>query len=299
MDGILNINKPCNITSYDVIRQIKKVLPQVKKIGHTGTLDPQAKGVLLVCLGEGTKIASYLTSLTKEYIGEMVLGITTQTGDSEGKIIKKIEPVDISGIDIKKSFEKLVGEIKQIPPLFSAVKYKGRKLYNYARRGEEVKPPPRKVTIYNLKLLSYSLPKVKFSLVCSQGTYVRALCEDIGRYLGCGAYLSSLCRTRIGNFKIEKAQSLNKIKVMSEAEIREKIIDLNSALESTPYLKVSSPDASAILRGKGIKDICYILEGPSIIKPKMLLRILDKDNRLLALAEGEERNKILLKRIFN
>lgn len=212
MDGIINIYKTRGITSYDVIRIIKKEFNFKDKIGHGGTLDPIGEGVLIICLGNMTKISNKFLNFDKEYITEVLLGVKTDTDDIEGKIIeeKKIENLDENKIiQVFKSFE---GEIEQIPPFVSAIKYKGKPLYKYYRKGIKIQPPARKVIIKKIEILKISPPYIEFKVLCSKGTYIRALCRDIGEKLGCGGTQNKLIRTKVGPFRIENSVKLEKLK---------------------------------------------------------------------------------------
>lgn len=212
MDRILNINKPKGITSYDVIRKLKKL--GIKKAGHCGTLDPAAKGVLVVCTGKFTKKVKEIQNLPKEYIAWIKFGISTDTGDSEGKIleVKKVE--NLKKEDVEKVLPNFTGKIKQVPPMFSAVRYKGKKLYELARKGISVERKERQVEIYKLEIIDFKEgenPEVQLKILCSKGTYIRVLAEDIGKALGYPAYVSELIRTKVGNFSIEQAIDIEKL----------------------------------------------------------------------------------------
>ncbi|MFN4227482.1 MAG: tRNA pseudouridine(55) synthase TruB [Candidatus Ratteibacteria bacterium] len=212
MDGIINVYKPKGITSYDVIRILKKEFKIKDKIGHGGTLDPIGEGVLIICLGTATKIANQFINFDKEYITELILGIKTDTDDTEGNIIEKKEVGNLSEqeiIDTVKSFE---GEIEQIPPIVSAIKYKGVPLYKYYRKGIKIQPPPRKVKIKKIEILKISLPYIELKVLCSKGTYIRALCRDIGEKLGYGGTQSKLIRTKVGIFKIEDSVKIEDLR---------------------------------------------------------------------------------------
>ncbi len=218
MRGVLNINKPSGISSYDVIRVIKKIIKQNSlglmhtknmKIGHAGTLDPLADGVLLILINEATKIASFLTEQKKEYLAEIKLGIKTDTDDIAGKIIQEKEVPKFTLNQIEKVLEEFRGEITQIPPTYSALQQQGKRLYILARQGKPVKPKPRKLTIYEIELLESNLPILKIQAIVSKGTYIRSLARDIGARLGCGATLQALTRTRIGSFKLKDALNID------------------------------------------------------------------------------------------
>lgn len=198
---ILNIFKPPALTSFDVIRAVRKE-GAIKKAGHAGSLDPFATGVLLVCLGDSTKKISELMELKKEYEGVMEFGTITDTYDAYGKI-KEIKPVKRYSPDLlERLFSKFIGKIMQIPPMYSAVKYSGVPLYKIARAGREVERKPKEVKIYSLKILKYESPFLTFKITCSKGTYIRSLAYDIGQRLGCGSYLKSLTRTKVGKYSI-------------------------------------------------------------------------------------------------
>lgn len=209
--GVLNLNKPPKITSRQAVDCVKRLL-NVKKAGHGGTLDPDATGVLLICLGDGTKLFEALQVGTKEYEGTLTLGITTDTLDAKGQIIETTDTSQITPNQIQSVCQQFVGEIEQMPPMFSAVKYKGKPLYKLARRGIEVERHSRQVFIESIELLSFNIPEVRFRVVCSKGTYIRVLAADIGTALGCGAHLSELVRTRSGVFKIEEAHTFDSLK---------------------------------------------------------------------------------------
>lgn len=210
MNGILNVLKPPGMTSSDVVVYLRKQLG-IKKTGHTGTLDPEAAGVLPVCLGKATKIADYIMHQDKVYRCGMKLGITTDTSDLTGRVLS--ESTDLPGIetvmDVLQSFR---GTLEQIPPMYSAIKIGGKKLYQLARQGAELEVPPRKIQIYEIRLLSFQPPDfILFEVRCSKGTYIRALCRDIGMALGCGAVMSFLVRTRTGAFSLEESRTLDEI----------------------------------------------------------------------------------------
>lgn len=206
MDGILVIDKPAGLTSHDVVSEVKKILG-ARKAGHTGTLDPMATGVLMVCINEATKLAQFLTAEKKTYRAIMLLGVNTDTQDTEGKITEKSDRF-VSEEDIRTALKGLVGKIKQVPPAFSALKHKGKPLYKYARAGEFPEIPAREVEIFSLNVRDISFPHVTFDISCSKGTYIRTVCSDVGHVLGCGACLSGLRRLQSGFFTEDMAVSL-------------------------------------------------------------------------------------------
>ncbi|TMI93602.1 MAG: tRNA pseudouridine(55) synthase TruB [Bacteroidetes bacterium] len=207
---VLLINKPLHWTSFDVVRKIRNSIG-IKKVGHAGTLDPLATGLLIICTGKFTKKINEYMAREKEYSGSFTLGATTPTYDleSEPGNFKSIE--NLSYEEIKNTNQKFTGEILQIPPAHSAIKLEGKRVYQLARKGAEVKLEPRKILIKEFEVGEIRLPTVDFRIVCSTGTYIRSLANDFGEALGCGAYLSSLCRTRIGEFKLEDALSIEEL----------------------------------------------------------------------------------------
>ena len=214
MNGILNIFKPKGISSFQAVKKVRSIL-NISKVGHAGTLDPSASGVLLICIGHATKITEFLVGIEKHYQGEMILGISTDSQDSEGKIVQRREvKTDIDEKRIKDKFQKYEGIISQMPPMFSAARYKGERLYRLARKGIEVKRSPKEIKIYKLNLVNFNQKAgiAKFEVICSKGTYVRTLCNDIGDELGCGAHLSNLVRKKVGNFSIEDSLNLEELK---------------------------------------------------------------------------------------
>ena len=286
MNGILNIFKPKGISSHQVVKEVRNIL-NIPKAGHTGTLDPSASGVLLICLGQATKIAEFLVGMRKHYQGEMILGISTDTQDSEGKIVqeKKVE-TDIDEKRVKDIFRKYEGTISQTPPMFSAAHYKGKRLYHLARKGIEVKRNPKKVKIYQLNLINFNQkvnPIVKFEVICSKGTYIRTLCNDIGDELGCGAHLSNLVRKKVGNFSIEDSLNLEELK-KDKTLGKRYLISIDSALEELNKITVKSEAVKTILNGGVIsgEQIVEIPEGLKTGKDKFV-KIFDAKGNLLSI----------------
>lgn len=212
MEGIIVVNKPKGITSFDVIRKLKKIL-KTKKIGHTGTLDPLATGVMLVCVGKATKLASDLEAKDKIYIADFDIGYATDTYDIEGKKIAE-NTIEISKENLEQSIKKFIGNIKQIPPMYSAIKIDGNKLYHLARKGIEVERPERNVTIEYINLLDFKDNKVKIETKVSKGCYIRSLIYDIGQDLGSYATMTALQRKQVGDYSLENSYSLEQIEKM-------------------------------------------------------------------------------------
>lgn len=218
MHGLLIINKPLKYSSMDVIRRIRK-LTGIRKVGHAGSLDPLATGVLLVCLGNYTKKISYLMDKTKEYIAEINLSAFSETDDAEG-IIEPLQIKEIPSIDMIKSIlNSFIGSILQTPPKYSAVKINGMRAYKKALLGQEFKINPRLITIYSIELIYYEWPMLKIKVVCGKGTYIRSLARDIGIKLHTGGYLSALVRTTIGNYKLENALNLLDINIIQKTDM--------------------------------------------------------------------------------
>jgi len=210
MDGILNINKPWGRTSYSIVAQVKRLSGE-RRVGHAGTLDPAATGVLPVCLGRSTRVTEYLMDTAKTYMASVELGVTTDTGDVQGKIICQGDPAGISYGQLESALASFRGLIQQVPPMYSAVKHNGRRLYELARAGTEVERQPRLARIYRLELVDYKPPVVTLEVECSKGTYIRTLAADLGQVLGCGAHLKDLTRTRCGFFNVKEAVSLTQL----------------------------------------------------------------------------------------
>lgn len=204
---VLNINKPEGWTSFDVVKKIRSTI-RVKKVGHAGTLDPFATGVLLVCTGRATKQVEDLMQLEKEYVAELELGKTTDSFDRTGKILSETEVGQLAETEIQGVCAQFEGETLQTPPMYSALKINGQRLYELARKGITVERRPRKINIYRLDVLNMEIPSVTVRVVCSRGTYVRALAHDIGERLGCGAYLKALVRSRIGSYRLADAMTI-------------------------------------------------------------------------------------------
>lgn len=210
LDGILVINKPAGITSHDVVDFIRRKF-NIKAVGHAGTLDPMATGVLVMLLGKATKLSNTFTSDDKEYIAKVFFGKKTDTQDASGRVIEE-KDINILAIeDIKKALYNFKGEIEQIPPMVSAIKYKGKKLYQLARSGKIVERQPRKIKISDIEILDFKFPELTFKIRCSKGTYVRTLCEDIGKALGVPSHMSGLVRSASGDFLLENSKKLDDV----------------------------------------------------------------------------------------
>lgn len=251
MDGIINVYKEKGFTSHDVVAKLRGIL-HMKKIGHTGTLDPDAVGVLPVCLGKGTKLCDMLTDTDKTYEAVMLLGTVTDTQDLSGNVLEK-NKVEVDEMTVIEAITSFVGEYEQIPPMYSALKVNGRKLYELAREGVEVERKPRNVAIRSIHINDMSLddatPTVTMTVTCSKGTYIRTLCDDIGKKLGCGACMASLVRTRAGRFNIDESFTLNQIAAMQlKGELDACVISVDDMFD---YPKVTASESFAKLLYNG------------------------------------------------
>lgn len=287
MDGLINVLKPPGMTSHDVILHLRRLFG-IQRIGHTGTLDPGAAGVLPVCVGQGTKVAEFLMGHHKRYRGEMVLGIRTDTYDAGGKVLQREEPVSVDHGQLEKVFRSFVGEIRQVPPMISALHYRGKRLYQLAREGKTVKREARRVNVYSLEILKVeedlSYPRILFEIFCSKGTYVRSICAEIGEKLGCGAYLSFLVRTASGPFKIEDALTLEEIEELWKKGDHSFFLPVDYGLQEIPALTVKERAVKNVVNGT--------LLAPSGIKgvlgnnnPPHLVRLYSPEGIFLAIGE--------------
>jgi tRNA pseudouridine55 synthase len=270
MTGFVIIDKPQGMTSHDVVHKARKILG-IKRIGHAGTLDPMATGVLVLAIGYATRVLQYLETEPKVYRAQITLGIETNTQDSEGDIVRVASCESITLNDIRAAVSELVGEIEQVPPMFSAVKKQGKPLYAYARKGVEVEREARKVEVHSFAVESYLNPVIEASIVCSGGTYVRTLAHDLGQNLGCGAHLSSLRRTAVGKFGIDDAISLDRLDVSH-------VIKVEAALEPLPAIRLTADQSQRIRNGQAIRLLQLASEARAVF--------LDNECEFLAIADN-------------
>lgn len=279
MDGIIVINKEKGCTSHDIVYKVKKMFNT--KVGHTGTLDPNATGVLPILLGKGTKISKYLIEHDKEYEVVLQLGVKTTTADEEGEIIEEKEVLkeSLEQLEIERILKSFIGKIKQMPPKYSAIKVNGRKLYEYARKGQEVEIKPREVEIYNIEITNIQKEKkqIEFKVSCSKGTYIRTLCEDIAEKMRTVGYMKELKRTKVGNFNIKQAITLEQLQEKENI----KIITIEEMFKDKEEIILE--DSKIILLLNGVKM--------NMEKPKGIYRIYNKQNKFIGL--GIVQNKIL------
>ncbi len=252
LNGIIVIDKPVNISSAGVVRIVKKKL-NAKKVGHAGTLDPFAEGVLICCLNQATRLAGFLLHGKKKYAAVLKLGEETDTQDLTGKPVSTAKPVDFSPQTIRNVFTKFEGSFKQLPPVYSALKYKGVPLYKLARSGKPKQKPPRCVRIDNITIQEITLPLIRFEVTCSAGTYIRTLCADIGTALGCGGHLFALKRLESSGFTLDRAISLPELENLSSStKFSEHIISMADALPDMPQFRADTRLAEKIQHGEMI-----------------------------------------------
>jgi tRNA pseudouridine55 synthase len=279
MDGIINIYKPEGISSFDVVRTVRKIAG-IKKVGHTGTLDPMAKGVLPICLGKSTKIVDYIMKDFKIYKAVLKLGEISDTYDREGKIIEK-NNVNVCENEIRDAMNSYIGEIDQIPPMYSALKVNGKRLYELARQGIEIERQSRKINIYNIIIEEINIPYVTFEVKCSKGTYIRSLCYDIGEKLGCGALMWDLERVATGEFTKGNAISLDSL---STENLAENLVPMDKALHMYDKIYFENTAEKLLVNGVNIKDQSFI----ESIKIGVTYRVYLKNGKFIGLGMRNE-----------
>lgn len=258
VNGIINIYKEAGFTSHDVVAKLRGIVKQ-KKIGHTGTLDPDAIGVLPVCLGNATKLCDMLTDKSKEYEACLLLGVTTDTQDMSGRIMTRQE-ITCTQEEARAAVLSFVGGYDQIPPMYSAIKVNGKKLYELARSGVEIERKPRRVEIPSIEIIECNLPEIRFRVSCSKGTYIRALCADIGDKLGCGAAMKTLVRTRVGGFQLEEAWKLAEVEQMvAEGSLLEHIVSTDWVFMGYAKVNVKPAFEKALENGNklGLNQVIF------------------------------------------
>jgi tRNA pseudouridine55 synthase len=255
ISGLLNINKPKGITSHDVVVRVRKLIGQ-RKVGHAGTLDPLATGVLLLCLGQATRLIEYLMADRKQYRATICFGITTDTLDAEGQVITANDPSILSEAHLRQLLPTFLGEIEQVPPLFSALKKEGKPLYQWARAGQDVEIAPRRVTIDSLTWRSWHPPHLTLDVVCSAGTYIRSLARDLGEAAGPGAHLAQLTRTASGNWSLADAVSLDQLEREAKTDPtawQEYLHPLDQAVAHLPRVILTEEATAHVRHGRQIK----------------------------------------------
>ena len=229
--GVLLVDKPQGMTSHDIVARMRRVF-RIKKIGHAGTLDPMATGLLLILVGKATKVSQFLMSMDKEYTGTVKLGEATDSQDADGEIVETKPVPELTQADVEKEMATFMGDQYQTPPMFSAKKVNGQKLYKLARQGKTIEREARVIHVSRYDILDFSLPEVSIIVGSSKGTYIRTLAHDLGERLGCGGHLCALRRTQVGKFRIEDANTLEEIEDMAPSELRTKLIPVNQAVPS-------------------------------------------------------------------
>ncbi len=283
--GILNINKERGMTSHQVVASLRQILRQ-KAIGHTGTLDPEATGVLVVGLGQATRSFPFLDETMKRYQAEIVLGQATDTQDATGIILSENREVAIRHDSLLQTIERLTGNIEQIPPMYSAVKVQGRKLYDLARRGEVIEREARLIKVYQWEFLNpkdtYKFcDKLPVRITCSKGTYIRTLIHDLGELLGCGAHMGSLVRLQSGAFRIEDSITLATVKeLLSQDRLGERLVTINHALNHFESLSLDDEDIAKVRNGGKISSFRYPAKSGTTV-----VRVIDRNSTLIAIAE--------------
>jgi tRNA pseudouridine55 synthase len=280
--GLLILDKPSGMTSHDVVAAVRKRL-RTREVGHTGTLDPMATGVLPLVVGEATKLAPYLAADDKEYEGELELGVQTDTLDAEGEVTARAPSEHVTADALREAFGVLTGPIQQVPPMFSALKRDGRRLHELARAGEQVALDPRPVRVDRFELVGFASPRARFVVACSKGTYVRSLVRDAGAALGCGAILTALRRTRAGRFTLADAVPLDGVEATTS------LISLANAVAHLPGLTLTDEQLVAVSHGRPL---------PATSASPGPLRFLTPGGDLAALVEGRD-GKFVYLRVFN
>ncbi len=297
--GVINVYKEPGYTSHDVVAKLRGILKQ-KKIGHTGTLDPAACGVLPVCLGQGTRIADMLTEKKKTYEAVLLLGQETDTQDTTGEVLARC-PVNVSEEEVRRTAASFIGSQKQVPPMYSALKVEGKKLYELARAGKEVERPARDIQIDELTMNWIKLPRVGMTVTCSKGTYIRTLCYDLGKALGCGGCMEKLTRTRVERFLIQDSLTLSQIETLRDENRVEEIILPIEAMFDGPRAIANEAGNKKLINGNPVaaEDFAFILRedgqaeplAPEALPKTGLVRVYSADRKFLGLYEYEERRR--------
>lgn len=290
MNGVVIIDKPHGKTSFDVVSSVRRLFG-TKKVGHTGTLDPEATGVLPVCIGKATKACELLTAQNKSYRAQLMLGMTTDTLDIEGEILTE-QPVNVTREQLEDVIGQFIGEIEQTPPMYSAIKVDGKKLYELARAGKEIERKKRRITIYDIKIIEVDLKNdlVTIDVDCSKGTYIRTLCDDIGMKLGCGAFMTRLTRTKSGQFDLASSYTLPELEELKEKDELEKcLIPLDDLFFDYPKIVVNERQRDFLINGVRVR-YKGLLEGVSY-------RVYDESGEFLSVSRCED-ERLTLEKAF-
>ncbi|MGN0158947.1 MAG: tRNA pseudouridine(55) synthase TruB [Brotaphodocola sp.] len=288
MDGIINVYKEKGYTSHDVVAKMRGIL-KMKKIGHTGTLDPAAEGVLPVCLGKGTKLCDMLTDKTKTYQAVMLLGQETDTQDTTGQILAEY-PVSVTEEEVREAVLSFLGPYMQVPPMYSALKVNGKKLYELARAGKEVERQARLVEILEISVDQIDLPRVTMTVSCSKGTYIRTLCYDIGRKLGCGGCMESLLRTRVDRFTLEDSLRLSEIEALrDQGKVEEHVLPVDSVFWQLPELWTKGDGDKLVHNGNALPAEAELFTVPPVLWERV--RVYDSQGQFIGIYGYDERKK--------
>jgi len=291
VDGFLVIDKPAGISSHDVVNRVRRILG-TRKVGHTGTLDPFATGVLPIAVGEGTKAIQFLDEGEKAYEAVIRLGLVTDTLDITGAVLQEHDPTGVRQAQLLDAMARLTGEISQVPPMYSAIKQGGQPLYKLARKGVEVERAARQVTIHSFELLGFSSPLATVRVHCSRGTYVRTLADDLGKLFGCGACLTALRRTMSGPFRLEAAMSLDQLAgSVAEGLVQQHVVALTAATSHLQQIQLTESELQKLKNGIPPRDRLLEME-PGLFS-------LMYDQQVIAVAEQTTERAISLKRVFN
>ncbi|MDX1915652.1 MAG: tRNA pseudouridine(55) synthase TruB [Methylophilus sp.] len=288
VNGVLLLDKPLGLSSNQALQKIKW-LYQAAKAGHTGTLDPLATGLLPICLGEATKFAQYLTDADKTYVATIKLGVTTTTGDAEGEVINT-RPANLTNEQFQAACQQFVGEISQVPPMYSALKHEGKALYAYAREGIEITREARQVTIRDITINSLMGDVAQVTVTCSKGTYIRTLAEDIGNVLGCGAHLIALRRITTAAYDLSQAVTVEQLESMTLETRDRMLLAVDSAIECLPKVILNQDAAYYLMQGQPVWQSGKIPEGD--------LRLYDENNQFLGLGFLQSDGKVAPKRLL-
>lgn len=302
MDGVLNLLKPPGMTSHDVVNLIRR-LTGLKRVGHTGTLDPEASGVLVILLGKATKIAQFITAEDKQYRAEAILGIETDTQDASGRVVKGSDASWVTPEDVLNVLPRFTGKLSQVPPLVSAVHYQGKRLYELARAGQMVEVPPRMIEIHRLQLIrgewGATNPRVLFEISCSKGTYVRALIADIGKALGTGACVGFLLRTHVGSFTTQTAHTLEELEVLKEAgRLGSAVIPVKDVLGHLPQVEVKPSAVKSVRSGSKLYPSGCITDTGALQTGTLARLVTGQELLSVARVESAADGRVVLKPVW-
>lgn len=288
VNGVLLLDKPIGFSSNQALQKAKWLF-SAAKAGHTGTLDPLATGLLPLCFGEATKFAHFLTDANKTYVATLKLGVTTNTGDAEGEVLDRLD-VNVNKTEFEHACMMFLGEISQVPPMFSALKHKGKAMYEYARAGIEIERKARLITIHNITIEDFKLDEAVITVTCTKGTYIRTLAEDIGKRLGCGAHLIGLRRTATADYKITQTITLEQLEAMTLEQREAALLPEDSAVQHLPAITLDDDSVFYLQQGQGVWKSGTVPEG--------LLRLYSEQQEFLGLGELVGDGKIAPKRLI-